>query len=889
MASAERLPILAHAEAIVASLAASNRLVLSAPTGSGKTTQVPQLLFRAGAAAGLDVSGGAGGSPGRIVVLQPRRLATRMVARRVADELGVELGGLVGYRTRHESMMSDATRIAFLTEGLFLRLLLDRRAAARGAELGDLACVVLDEFHERSVDADCVLGLVKRLQESTRPELRLVVMSATLDVDRLRGYLEAPAIAVEGRLHPVEIAHVRVRSPRPIWEQAAEATAALLERREGGPGASGADGKSPSGRAAGAGEDVLVFMPGAFEINRTIQSLRRVVPGDVELRALHGALPPREQDAAVGRAASGGRRRRVIVATNVAETSLTIEGIGAVVDSGLARIHRHDPARGINVLSVAPVSRASADQRAGRAGRLGPGRCIRLWPVGEHAQRAATTTPEIQRLELSGPLLQLAAMDLDAREFPWLDPPSEAAVAGGVNLLRRLGAIDADGRITDAGRRMVLFPVHPRLARFLVDAAQRGCFGRAAIWAALAAERDFFAVAPPARALLEWLPEGEPASDLVVRERLLLAAVDARFDPEFLRRHGLSDAGLRAVWRTVEQIRSIARRARLPPSLEDGGGDGLVRSLLGAFADHIAVKLDPARPHAAMAGRRRVVLDEESVLRRAGPLVALELREIGRGDTADVALGIACAVEEEWLQERFPDRFEVVVEDRWNAKHSASEKVERRLLRLDEGELELGRRIFTGSAAHDTASASAQLAEQIASGELRLRRWDDSVEAWLRRVRLVARLFPERGIIRFDPDDLRVVIAEIVGDATRLSAIEDRPVLDAFRGALSWSDARFVDEMAPEWLPLPSGRRLRIEYPEASEGSPPIGRARIQELYGLDSTPTIAAGRQPIVIEILAPNHRPVQRTADLANFWKTLYPELRKELRRRYPRHEWR
>lgn len=869
MSPDQRLPILDHADAIVRSLGMCNRLVLSAPTGSGKTTQVPQILLRAGAAAGLGGGRDDKESTGRIVVLQPRRLATRMVARRVSEELGVELGGLVGYRTRHESVMSDATRIAFLTEGLFLRML------TGGSDLADVSCVVLDEFHERSVDADCVLGLVKRLQESTRAELRLVVMSATLDIERLRGFLQAPVINVDGRLHPVEITHVRARSARPIWEQAAEVTAGLIER-----GDRGLDGVD-------SGRDVLVFMPGVYEINRTIQALRRVVPGDVELRPLHGSLPPREQDAAVApamKSASGSHRPRVIVATNVAETSLTIEGIGAVVDSGLARLHRHDPVRGINVLSVGPISRASAEQRAGRAGRLGPGRCVRLWPVGEHGQRAATTTPEIQRLELSEPLLHLASMDVDARDFPWLDPPTEGAVGGGFSLLRRLGAVDADGRITSVGRRMARFPVHPRLGRFLLEAAERGCLGRAVIWSALVAERDFFVSAPPFRQLLEWLPEGEPTSDLVVRERLLLAAVQQRFDSGFLQRHTLSGVALRELWRTVEQLRGIARRERLP--MAEGRGDDLVRSLLGSFMDHLAVRLDPARPHAAMPGRRRVVLDEESVVRRAGPLLALELREIGRGDTADVALGMLCAVEEAWLQERFPERFAIVVEDRWNAAHSASEKVERRVLGLDEGELELGRTVFTGGAAHDADSASAQLVEQIASRELRLRRWDDSVEAWLRRVRLVAKLFPERGLLAFDGDDLRVVIAEIVGDATRFSAIEDRPVLDAFRSALSWTDARFTDEMAPESLPLPSGRRLRIEYPEQG---PPIGRARIQELYGLERTPVIAGGRQPITVEILGPNHRPVQRTADLANFWKTLYPELRKELRRRYPRHEWR
>lgn len=840
------LPVVAHADAIVGMLRASGRLVLSAPTGSGKTTQVPQILLRAGAAAGL--------SDGRIIVLQPRRLATRVVATRVAKELGVALGSEVGYETRHEQAISPQTRLAFMTEGLFLRRMLG------DPTLRGVSCVLLDEFHERSVDADLILGLVTTLQSHRRDDLRLAVMSATLDVERLREFLGVPPLMVSGRLFPVTVEHVRSPVSDRVWESAADATVALLRESDGG--------------------NVLIFMPGVHEIGRTISALRaRIGAAALELLPLHGSLTPAQQD----RAVAPGSQRKVIVATNVAETSLTIEGVSAVVDSGLARIHRHDPRRGINVLAVEPISQASAEQRAGRAGRLGPGRCIRLWTQADHRQRPERTAPEIRRLELAEPLLHLRAMGIDdARRFAWLDPPEPLALEQAESLLVRLGAVDAAGTLTADGARMAGFPVHPRIGRFLLAAATLGCLGRAVIWAALAGERDIVERSTPAR-LLAWRREGEPPSDLSVREALLAEAMRRNLDPSFMQQEGLSAAACREAARSVEQLRKSA--ARLGASLASGRAEDLIRAMLPSFPDHLAVRHDPQRPHCAMPGRKRVVLDEASVVRGAGPLLALELREIGKGDRSETALSLATQVEESLLREVFPGAYAVVVEDAWDARRSAVEQVERRILRLAEGELELGRTVRTGAGAGDAQGAATTMVERIVSGELLLERWDEKVEQWIRRVRLVAGRWPERGLIVYDDDDRRVILHEIVGDATRFSAIRDKPCLDAVKSALSWEDRRFVENMTPESIALPSGAALRLEYP--AEG-PPIGRARIQQLFGLSSSPTVCGGRQPVLMEILAPNQRPVQRTQDLANFWKTLYPELRKELKRRYPKHDW-
>lgn len=850
------LPVNAHASAIVAAVRSGRPLVLSAPTGSGKTTQVPQILLRAATEAGI--------GDGRIVVLQPRRLATRMVAQRVAAELGVPLGGLVGFQTRHDSAVSAQTRVAFLTEGLFLRQMI------ASPSLSGVSCVVLDEFHERSVDADLILALVARLRASTRPDLRLVVMSATLDVEGLSRFLDVTPMGIEGRAFPVETRFMAKRSPLPVWDLAAEHVVAALD-----------DPAADNG-------DVLVFMPGVYEIVKTLDAIRRKLPAriDVALRPLHGSLPPREQDAAV----APGAKQRVIVATNVAETSLTIPGVRTVIDSGMARIHRHDPLRGINTLRVEPISRASAEQRAGRAGRTAPGTCLRLWTPTDHAQRPERDLPEILRLELSEPMLHVLALDVgDPALLRWLDAPSPEAMSKAREALRRLDAIDENGRLTAIGRAMAEFPVHPRLSRFLVAAAERRCLGRAVVWAAVVGERDIVEAAAakaPGR-MLAWLRAGEPPSDVVARESALAGAASHQFDVGWCRSNGISPIAAREAWRTVEQLRTTARRRRMP--LDDGTTRDLLVTLLPGFGDHIAVKLDLNRPHCAMDGRRRVVLAEESVVRQPGPIVALELREIARGGNADVALALATPLDESILAEAFPGAIATVAEDAWSEERRATERVERRVLRLPQwgvGELELSRVVHVGARAGDRASAADEIVERIVRGELKLSRWDEDVDQWIARVRLLARLVPERGLIAYDDDDRRVILHELVGRATRFGEVQDKPCLDAVRGALSWDDQRFVDAQAPTAIALPGGRRLRIEY--FADG-PPVGRAKIQELYDLVDTPRIASGRQLVLLEILGPNQRPVQRTTDLAGFWRTLYPELKKELKRRYPRHEWR
>lgn len=832
------LPILEHQREILDHLTAGNRLVLTAPTGSGKTTQIPQILHRERNA--------------RVAVLQPRRLATRLVAQRVAQEMGTELGELVGYQTRHDSKISTNTRIRFLTEGLFLRRL------QSDPKLDEFDIVVLDEFHERSVNADVTLGLIRRLQETSRPDLLLVVMSATLDSKRLADYLQCPTVAAHGRLHPVDIRYRPASTEQPPWDRACDALYDLLNE--------GLDG------------DVLVFMPGAYEIRRTIsaaqQRLARLAE-PLDFRPLYGSLPAREQDAAV----AAGPQRKIVVATNVAETSITIEGIRHVIDSGLARVHRHDPRRGIDALLMESISQASAEQRAGRAGRTAPGTCTRLWSSQEQQARPERDAPEIQRVDLADAALQLLSMGIETLDdFPWLDAPDTQANERATTLLTDLSALNEQGRLTDLGRQLARLPTHPRLARFLSEAARRHCLDRAVVWAALAGERDILLY--PVHERYTHAPEGEPACDLVIRERALRRARDLDYAPDACARQGLNGHACRQADQTTRLYRDACRRAGLNTKGR-GSTDDLLKCLLLAYFDRVALRRNPDTLLCAMAGQRRVELDRKSAARQATAFIALEIRELEahRENNVRTTLSLANAIDVDWLEEIHPERITINSETTWNAEDRAVEQAE--VHRYDD-------LVYRHRPTSDiNASAAEQiLVSRIVAGQLRLEKWNSDVEQWILRTRLLHRLFPERGLITYDDDEIQVVYHEIVTGAYRYSQIRHRDCLPYVQNVLSWQDQQFVEQMAPLHHGLASGVRMKIEY---SADGPPRGRAKIQQLYDLRQTPSIAGGRQKLLLEILGPNFRPVQVTDDLASFWERTYPEVKKELKRRYPKHEWR
>jgi ATP-dependent helicase HrpB len=841
LARTDSLPINAFAQEIIQRISRDRTLVLVAETGSGKTTQVPQILLKSGVA-----------GEGRIVVLQPRRLAARAVARRVAFEMGVREGGLVGYRTRYERVESAETKILFMTDGLFVRL-------AQGTQdLKGISVVVLDEFHERGISTDLTAGMVRRLQSQRRPDLRVAIMSATLDAARLGEVFGVDPLSVPGRMHPVDIRFLGdVRANEDVIDRAVTAVVDAAGNLQG---------------------DGLVFMPGRNEIQRTIEALRSRLPsGAFDVMALHGGQSPEEQD----RALNPSDRRKIVVATNIAETSLTIPGIRFVVDSGLARVHRFDPLRDLNALKLEPISQASARQRAGRAGRTAPGICLRLWSEATQNRRAEFDAPEVHRIDLSEALLGLSVVgESDPLKFPWIDSPDSSALDRALRVLVGCGAMDTQGRLTLDGRAMAQIPAHPRLARALLEGARRGCAQRAGLWAAFLSERDPFD-RENSESMRRHLETDDRPSDVIARERMFLAWRGGKAN-----RMSIDSDAAREVGRAADHLSSAALRAAGDLAQGSRGAqagnssdEAIAESFMLGFPDRIAWRLDRHRPHAAMAQRRKVSIDKRSLHEGAGPLLAFEVRQSGGGDTTETTLSMTVALERAWLESTLPHRFANRVEERWEVSSQSVEEIEEQL--FDDTVIER-----TVRPSRNLAVASEIIAMRMIEDGLRPDEWEEQIVPWIARTRWVAETFPQRELLTYADDDLRILFAEIAAGASRWSQVRGRSCLAKVLSALSYEDQTFVQQMAPADIRLPSGYKMKLIY---ENGQPPRGSAKIQDFYGLDQTPSVAGGRIAVRLEILGPNRRPLQTTADLAGFWRVLYPEIRNELRRRYPRHEWR
>jgi ATP-dependent helicase HrpB len=869
----DRLPIYEIEAELLAGIRAHRRLIVSAPTGSGKSTQVPQMLLNHGLL-----------GDGQVVTLQPRRLATRLLAARVASERKSELGHEVGYQIRFENVTSPQTRIRFVTEGVLLRQIV------QDPKLSGVSTLIFDEFHERHLYGDITLGRALDLQEKERPDLQILVMSATLDIARLEDYLK-PCRIVEsqGRTHPVEIRYAATPGyidKRPIWEQAAEAFSNFV--------LSGAEG------------DVLVFMPGGFEISQTIDAIRHTDESrGFILLPLHGELPPNDQDAAVARY----DKRKVVVSTNVAETSLTIDGIRCVIDSGLARIPRYDPYRGINTLLIEKISQASADQRAGRAGRTAPGVCLRLWSREEHGHRPQQELPEVKRLDLSEVVLILKAAGVeDLRKFRWLEAPDEQALAHAEELLTDLGALSISSQasriahrapdeptihpvssiqhsassITPTGRKMLAFPLHPRYARMLLAAQDYGCVYQACLVAALTQGRDLLlrnldkATASDREDLL-----GEKAgSDLWILMRAWTYASRNQYRVDACRRLGIHAVTARQVGPLFQQFLDIAKREGLDVAPREIQDEALHKCILIGFSDRVARRVDSGTLRCELVHGRRGTLARESVVQHSTLLVAAEIREVeGKDKTVTTILSLATLVEQKWLQELFPEDIAAaprVFYDATTKRVYAEEQLRFR-------DLVIGTRRVDPPPADPAAKL---LAEEVIAGRLILNDWDHTAEQWILRLNLLSHWCPELALPPITEDDRRHLIEQICHGAFGYKDIKDKPVKQILKAWLSPAQQELLDKYAPERLNLSNSKTPRISY---EVGNPPHIALRIQELYEVNTTPKIAMGRVPVLLHVLAPNMRPVQITQDLAGFWREHYPRLKQELRRKYPKHEWR
>jgi ATP-dependent helicase HrpB len=839
------LPIDLLKDDLVAACGRTRRLVLRAPTGSGKSTRIPQMLLDLGLV------------EGQIVVLQPRRIAARLLAARIAQERGVRLGGEVGYQIRFERVESAQTRIKFVTEALLLRQM------ASDPQLKGIGAVVFDEFHERNLHSDVALALARRLQETGRPDLLLVAMSATLDTEGVARWLgAAETLAADGRTYPVEVeyTHQPRNSTRPVWDAAAEQVRRLLR-------------EEPEG-------DVLVFMPGSYEIMRTIGAVRNLPEsGGVDILPLHGELPPDEQD----RAVKPGPRRKVIVATNVAETSLTIPGVRAVVDAGLARVARFDPHRGIDTLLIEPISQASAEQRAGRAGRTGSGRCIRLWSQTDHAARPPRETPEIKRVDLSETILLLLTSGWgDATTFPWYEKPDDKALQRALTVLQDLGAVDPAGALTRLGRRMAVFPAHPRYARMLLAAGEFGCVAEVARIAGLAQGRDIlFHKVDDRTENARDAVEQEDGSDFFTRLALLNRAADLKFDLDACERLGIHAQSARQADQAARQFLRIAEGQGLPVGDAPADPVAIRRCLLLGFSDRLAIRLDGGTLRCALVHGRKGELRRESAVRHAKLLVAAEIDEIQARGEVTTYLSLCTAVEEAWLRELFPADFSEVASVRYDP--SLRRVVTRAERRFRDLVLEVVERDDASSDA-----ASRLLAEEVLAGRLELEKWDGQVDAWLRRVNFLAKHCPELGIAPFDEAGRRMVVEEVCAGAVAYRDIRERPVMGIVRGWLTHEQAMALESYCPEKIVLPRKKHpARIEY--TTDGEAEV-EATVQELYDFPGSKLrVCQGKVPIVVCIQSPARRTQQRTRDLDAFWKGSYELVKKELRGRYPKHEWR
>ncbi len=788
------LPIDPALPAIVDAACRHGAVVIRAEPGAGKTTRVPPALLPAAATR----------PAGDVVVLEPRRLAARLAARRVAAEMGEAPGETVGYQVRYEDVTGPRTRLRFVTEGI-----LTRRLAADPA-LAGVSTVVLDEAHERHIHTDVALALLGRLRRTRRPDLRLVVMSATIDVEPFARLLEAPVVDVPGRTHPIEIEHApREDRETPLEQRVRDALEALVARDPAG--AAGA----PEPRAG----HVLVFLPGAAEIDRAhgaCASLARA--RGLDLVRLHGSLPADEQD----RAVAPGPRGKVILATNVAETSITIDGVAAVIDSGLAKVPAHSPWSGLPTLRLEPVSRASAAQRAGRAGRTGPGRCLRLYTRRDHDTRPAFTPPEIARLDLAEAALAVAAAGVaDPAALPWLDPPPQAALAAAQTLLRRLGALDASGRLTPAGERLGRFPVHPRLGRVIVAAEDLGVAGEACALAAELSERDD-----------------------------------------------------RAAARARGQLAGLAsRRAARPGDPETA----LERAILAGHPDRVAKRRRPGGDEVLLVEGGCARLAAGSGAGEAPWLVAVDGEERPRGGAL---VRRATPIEPDWLVDAFPEEVREEVETTWNA---AAERVDA-ASRLVYGALVLDER--RGPAPRDGPGgreAEAVLARAALAAGPAAFEDPDALASFLARVAFARTLAPD--LPALGDGDVREALASLCAGRRSFADLRAASLLGSLRARLRGDALRTLDRLAPEHVTLARGRRARVRY---DPGRPPRVASRLQDFFGMTDGPRAGGGRVPLVLELLAPSGRPVQVTTDLAGFWERHYPAVRRELKRRYPKHAW-
>ncbi|MFL5562593.1 MAG: ATP-dependent helicase HrpB [Gemmatimonadaceae bacterium] len=837
------LPIEPALPALRTALADSGAAVLVAPPGAGKTTRVPLALLDAPWRDGR-----------KIVMLEPRRVAARAAARRMAAMLGEEVGATVGFRVRADTRVGRDTRIEVVTEGVLTRML------QADPTLDDTALVIFDEFHERSLHADLGLALTLHTRAVVRPELRVLVMSATIDGAAVAALLDdAPVVVSEGRGFPVETRWVG-RAPDDRVEPAmTRAIRAALANDAG---------------------DLLAFLPGAGEIHRVASMLAGAsLPRGVEVVPLFGALAGAEQDRALAPLPDGARK--VVLATSIAETSLTIDGVRIVIDSGLSRLPRFDPGAGMTRLETVKVSRASAEQRRGRAGRTAPGVCYRLWAEHDHHGLVAQSPPEILAADLTAFALELAVAGVhDPRSLRWLTPPPDAALAHARELLQQLGALDVSGRVAAHGRALTMLGTHPRLAHMLLRAMDTGALDAAARVAALLADRDFIRTQRPGADV-----------DIAARCELLAGDHEQPFAPgATVDRDGLRRA--RADARQIaERAMALARHARnsrpSPPpagplgtaarstSADEGAlSTGALVAL--AYPDRIARRRDGQPGRYLLRSGAGAVLAEQQALTASEWLAVAELD----GRRGEARIHLAAHIDEADVRRLFAD--DIVRDERVDLDDRAGAVIARRRERL--GAITLDE-VTVGDP--DPALVAAALVGAVAARGIAALPWSDAARRLRQRLAFARTLSPDWPDVSDHALGLTLDewLAPSLAGLRRLDQLRELDLGALLLSRVAWRDRERLDEIAPTHVVVPTGSRIPVDY---SDPAAPVLAVRLQELFGLEETPRIGGGRVPLTLHLLSPAHRPVQVTRDLAGFWRTSYFDVRKDMRGRYPRHHW-